>query len=132
MLALFIIFMSILIILANINYLLFARRHTKHFTCEANSSARHRITSWAICCFIGINNTYVHMTAWSCPTLCDPMDCSRQAPLSMGFFRQEYWSGLPFPPPGDLPDPGIQPVSLSLAPATRFFTTEPPRQTNVS
>ena len=31
--------------------------------------------------------------------------------LSMGFFRQEYWSGLPFPPPGDLPDPGIKPVS---------------------
>ena len=34
------------------------------------------------------------------------------APLSMGFFRQEYWSGLPFPPPGDLPDPGTEPVSL--------------------
>ena len=51
------------------------------------------------------------MHAQSCPTLCDPMDCSHQAPLSMGFFRQEYWSGLPFPPPGDLPDPGIKPVS---------------------
>ena len=72
------------------------------------------------------------MNAWSLLTLCDPMDCSRQVPLSMGFFRQEYWSGLPFPPPGDLPDPGIQPVSLSLALATRFFTPEPPRQTNVS
>ena len=35
-----------------------------------------------------------------------------QAPLSMGFFRQEYWSGLPGPPPGDLPEPGIQPMSL--------------------
>ena len=35
-----------------------------------------------------------------------------QAPLSMEFSRQEYWSGLPFPPPGDLPDPGIEPVSL--------------------
>ena len=35
----------------------------------------------------------------SCPTLCDPMDCSPQAPLSMGFSRQEYWSGLPFPSP---------------------------------
>ena len=34
-----------------------------------------------------------------------------QAPLSMGFSQQEYWSGLPFPPPGDLPDPGIEPVS---------------------
>ena len=36
---------------------------------------------------------------------------AHQAPLSMGFFRQEYWSGLPFPPLGDLPDPGIEPVS---------------------
>ena len=47
-----------------------------------------------------------------------------QARLSMGFSRQEYWSGLPFPPPGDLPDPGIKPASLALA--GRFFTTEPP------
>ena len=36
------------------------------------------------------------------------MDCSPQAPLAMGFSRQEYWSGLPFPPPGDLPDLGIE------------------------
>ena len=43
------------------------------------------------------------------------MDCS-QAPLSMGFSRQEYWSGLPGPPPGDLPDPGIQAVCL-MSPA---------------
>ena len=46
-----------------------------------------------------------------CPTLCDAMDCSLPAPLSMGFSRQEYWSGLPCPPPGDLPDPGIEPGS---------------------
>ncbi|ELR45730.1 hypothetical protein M91_15238, partial [Bos mutus] len=47
-----------------------------------------------------------------------------QAALSMGFSRQEYWSGLPFPTPGDLPDPGIEPMSLiSLALADRFFTT---------
>ena len=37
---------------------------------------------------------------------------AHQAPLSMGFSRQEYWSGLPCPPPGDLPDPGIEPESL--------------------
>ena len=43
----------------------------------------------------------------------DPTDCSLQAPLSMGFPRQEYWSGLPFPTPGDLPDPGIEPASLA-------------------
>ena len=44
--------------------------------------------------------------------------------LSMGFSRQEYWSGLLFPPPGDLPIPGIESVSSVLA--GRFFTTEPP------
>ena len=47
-----------------------------------------------------------------------------QAPLSVGFSRQEYWSGLPFPPPGDLPDPGIEPVSLSSPTLTGgSFTT---------
>ena len=44
------------------------------------------------------------------------MDCSQQAPLSMGFPRQGYWSGLPFPPTGDLPDTGIEPTSL-MSPA---------------
>ena len=51
---------------------------------------------------------------------------ARQAPLSIGFSRQEYWSELPFPSPGDLPNPGIEPVSLrppALAWAGRFFTT---------
>ena len=50
-----------------------------------------------------------------------------QVPLSMGFSRQEYWSGLPCPPPGHLPDPGIKPASpASPALAGRFFTTESP------
>ena len=50
-----------------------------------------------------------------------------QAPLSMEFSRQEYWSGLPFPPPGDLPDPGIDLTSLVFsALAGRFFSTMPP------
>ena len=47
----------------------------------------------------------------SCPTLCDPWAVAHQAPLSMGFPRQEYRSGLPFPPPEDLPDPGTEPES---------------------
>ena len=47
--------------------------------------------------------------------------------LSMGFSRQEYWSGLPFPPPGDLPDPGIKPAS-PVALTGRFFTADPPRK----
>ena len=52
---------------------------------------------------------------------------TRQASLSMGFPKQKYWSGLPFPTPGDRPDPGIEPVSLvSPALAGGFFTTVPP------
>ena len=47
----------------------------------------------------------------SCPTLRDPWTIAHQAPLSMGFSRQEYCSELPCPPPGDLPDPGTEPVS---------------------
>ena len=78
--------------------------------------------------------SYVHVCArslWSCPTLCDPMDCS--LPLSMGFSRQEYWSKLPYPPPGSLPNPGIEPVSLtSPALASRFFTTGATWDANVS
>ena len=49
---------------------------------------------------------------------------AQQAPLSMGFSRQEYWNGLPCPPPGDLPHSGIEPVSPTCpALAGRFFTT---------
>ena len=56
-----------------------------------------------------------------------PWPVARQAPLSMEFCRQENWNGLPFLSPGDLPDPGIEPVSLgSAALAGGFFTTEPP------
>ena len=52
------------------------------------------------------------------------MACSSPGSLSMRFFRQEYWSGLPFPTPGDLPNPGIEAASLvSAALAGRFFTT---------
>ena len=49
---------------------------------------------------------------------------AHRAPLPMGCFRQEYWSGMPFAPPGDLPNPGTEPASLALA--GRFFTTESP------
>ena len=53
-----------------------------------------------------------------------PWTVACQISLSMGFPKQEYWSGLPFPVPGDLPDPGIKPMSLaSPALAGRFFTT---------
>ena len=49
-----------------------------------------------------------------CLTLCEPWTVACQAPLFMGFFRQEYWSGLPVPPPGHLPDQGIEPRSHAL------------------
>ena len=56
-----------------------------------------------------------------------PWTMARQAPLSMGFSWQGYWNGLPFPPPGDLPDSGIEHVSpASSALAGGFLTTEPP------
>ena len=52
--------------------------------------------------------------AKSCSTLATPWTVARQAPLPMGFSRQGYWNGLPFPSPGDLPDPGIEPGSPAL------------------
>ena len=62
-----------------------------------------------------------------CPTLCDPKDYTHQGPLSRRFSRQEYWRGLPCPPPGDLPDPRIRPMCLTSPTLTgRFFPAEPP------
>ena len=62
------------------------------------------------------------MYAQSYPTLCDPLDFC-QAPPSMEFSRKEYWSGLPFPTPGGLSDPGIEPMSLSSPELTGGFVT---------
>ena len=64
------------------------------------------------------------MVAQSCPTFCNPTDCSHQVSLSMEFSRQEYWSGFPFPFPGDLPDLGIKPGSPALQ--ADFLPSEPP------
>ena len=58
--------------------------------------------------------------------MCDPVDYSHQVPLSMGFSRQEYWSRLPFPSPGDLPDPGIEPRSPALK--ADSLPSEPPER----
>ena len=60
----------------------------------------------------------------SCLTLCDPMNTACQALLSMGFSRQEYWSGLPCPSPGDLRDLGIEPKSPTLQ--ADSLLSEPP------
>ena len=65
---------------------------------------QHRPRSGDVCA----DRDPVVVVTKSCPTLCDPVDC--QARLSMGLSRQEYWRGLPFPSPGDLPRPGIKPA----------------------
>ena len=62
-----------------------------------------------------LSHVWLFETPWTVP---------HQAHLSMGFSRQEYWSELPFPSPGDLPDPGIEPGSLALQAET--LTSEPP------
>ena len=64
------------------------------------------------------------LVAKSCQTLVTLWTVAHQAALSMGFSRQEYWSGLPFPSAGDLPNPGIKPMSPAMD-SGRFFTTEP-------
>ena len=67
------------------------------------------------------------LVAKSFPTLETPQTVACQAPLSMEFFRQEYWSWLPFPSPRNLPDLGMEPKSLaSPVLAGGFFATEPP------
>ena len=70
----------------------------------------------------------VVLVAQSCLTLCDPMDCSTPA-SSVEFSTQEYWSELPFPSPGDLPDPKIEPES----PASQAdsLLSEPSRKPNI-
>ena len=63
----------------------------------------------------------------SCPSLFKPVGIACRAPLTMEYFKQEYWSGLPFPPPGDLPKLRIKHESpASLALVGRYFSTVPP------
>ena len=84
--------------------------------------------SWDCMCMLSQLGLHVHAQSLSC-VLCfvTPQIVACHAPLSMGFSRQEYWSGLLFPPPGGLSNPGIEPVSsVFLVVAGRFFTTEPP------
>ena len=65
--------------------------------------------------------------ARSCPTVCDPMDCSLPGSLTMGYPKQEYWNRLQFSTPGDIPNSGIEAPSPEMpALAGLFFTTEPP------
>ena len=70
---------------------------------EAKQSRLHLVWPKCLCCLIA---------KW-CPTLCDPWAIACQAPLSMGFLRQECWNGLPFPSSEDLPNPGIESSTLA-------------------
>ena len=74
----------------------------------------HNIVNWLCVCAQLLRHVRLFTISWT---------AACQSPLSMGFSRQEYWSGLPFPLPGNLPDPGIEPVSPALSGG--FFTTEP-------
>ena len=77
-------------------------------------------------------HTSACVCAQSCPTLCDPLDRTRQAPLSLGFSRQEHCSRLLCPSPGDLPNPGIEPTSPEYpALAGGFFTTSIPWEAQI-
>ena len=99
------------------------------------------LACWVFLFFVGFffffNSTHSILTmvvgglvAKSCLTYATSWTVSWQAPLSMRFPRQEYWSVLPFPSPGDLPNTGIKPTSAALqivsCIAGRFFTAEPP------
>ena len=75
------------------------------------------------CCYWSLSRVRLLMTPWT---------AARQAPLSMGFPRQEYWSGLPFPSLGDLPDPGIEPVSPALQASSLWLSTREPITPQVS
>ena len=85
-----------------------------------------RIKMWktqCVCMYVYIY-VYNFLVTKSCPTLCDPMDCSPPGHSVHGIPRQKYWNKLPFPSPGDLLNPRVKPPSSALA--SRLFTTEPP------
>ena len=89
----------------------------KHFKMKIYVCFRHNAFAHLI------DQSMCPVAQW-CPTLGDPKDCSLPASSVPGFSRQGCWSGLPFHPPGDLPDPGIEPTSPVLAGG--FFISPPP------
>ena len=85
------------------------------------------ITKFSLWDPMGLYDHSLIVKKWSCSVVSDsaiPWTVVSQASLSMGFSRQEYWSGLPFPSPGDLPDPGIEPSSPALQ--ADALPSEPP------
>ena len=98
---------------------------------QSHLSASSQSTRLGSLCFIAASHDFTHACVlghFSCVQLCATLwTIVCQAPLFMGFSRHEYWSGLPCPPPGDLPHSGIEPAFLtSFALAGGFSTTTPP------
>ena len=97
--------------------------------CSLPGSSVHRIfqarvLEWGA---IAFSDFKVHIdieVTQSCPTLCNPLDYNLPGSSVHGIFQAESWSGLPFPPPGDLPDPGIEPGSPAFQ--ADVLTSEPP------
>ena len=92
-----------------------------HVRKTTNASYRHEVLrfeeSIAVMCVHAQSLSRVQLSVI-------PWSVAHQAPLTVEFSKQKYWSGLPFPSPGELPDPGIKPASPALA--SGLFTTEPP------
>ena len=99
-----------------------------HFSCPKQYYSPSFYLVWLTLHSPGLGRKAVVVkSSESYPTLWDPMDCSLPGSSVHGISQQEYWSGLPFPSPGNLPDPGVKTSSLaSPALAGRFFTTAPP------
>ena len=94
----------------------------RHKILDANDFWNLKTLSWSL-----VSPFHVVVELLSCLQLfCNPMGCSPRGSSAHGCPRQEYWSGLPFPSPGDLPDSGIKPTSSALA--GRFFTIAPPEK----
>ena len=90
----------------------------------------HTVKGFGIVCHLAYWSLWLCAQLLSCVQLCDPRTVACQAPPSMGFSRQEYWSGLPFPFPEDLPYPGIKPMSPALQ--VNSLPTEPAEKPNTS
>ena len=99
--------------------------HSVHimFCYSSQNGLRQGLTIITVCMLNHFSHIWLVANSWT---------VGHQAPLSMGFFRQKYWCGLPFFHPGDLPDPGIEPVHpMSPALSGRFFTTLVGSHTNI-
>ena len=89
------------------------QQHSTEPTSPGTTLSSNQFSDDCVCLYACMSVRRHAKSLQLCPALCTPWSVAHQAPLSMGFSRQEYWSGLPCPPPGDLPDPEIEPVSLA-------------------